>query len=480
MADRPNLVLITADQWRGDCLSGIDAQHPVLTPHLTQLGQEGTRYARAYADCPICMPQRVTTLTGQVASRFGKVGNFGDRSPIDPARSLPGRLVREAGYQAHAAGKMHFEPSRARFGFDEIDLHPNDYVNWLEGTEWAGGYRGHGVGGNEAVPVTSAVPERYTHTHWIVEQAVRFLRRRDPDCPFFLWVVFEAPHSPFDPPEPYDRMYDRIDVPQPLRGNWLDDEQAPAEFKRRSLLHNFDHLSDPWVAETRRRYYGQITHIDYQLGLLLGELRHQGLWDHTAVCFTADHGEHLGDHGIFGKGTFLQGSADVPLQMKFPNGCGAPVNRIESRPVLTADLCPTFLRLAGLEPDKATDGISLLDDAPERRIVCGETHGTAMATNGRWKYIYWPEGGKEMLFDLQADPCELTNLAGREEATSHQQALRGELIAHLRRHNRPLVEGGSLVVRQERGIDVSALRAANPFACRGPIRLGQGYHGYQG
>ncbi|MBN2712726.1 MAG: sulfatase-like hydrolase/transferase, partial [Planctomycetes bacterium] len=92
MPDKPNMILITADQWRGDCIGGFGSRHPVMTPHVTQLAMEGTRYAQAYADCPICMPQRVTTLTGQVASRFGLTGNFGCRSPIDPVTSLPGRL----------------------------------------------------------------------------------------------------------------------------------------------------------------------------------------------------------------------------------------------------------------------------------------------------------------------------------------------------------------------------------------------------
>ena len=107
----PNMVLITADQWRGDCLgceaadreSG--ARHPVMTPHLNQLAAEGVRFTQAYADCPVCMPQRVTMLTGLTASHFGLPHNFGVRSPIDPITSLPARLSREAGYQTKAIGK---------------------------------------------------------------------------------------------------------------------------------------------------------------------------------------------------------------------------------------------------------------------------------------------------------------------------------------------------------------------------------------
>src|SRR5690606_31555451 len=109
---------------------------------------------------PICMPQRVSMMMGHCASRHGMPGNFraNQRTPIDPMRSLPGRLAREAGYETRAIGKMHFHPQRGRFGFDHITLHPDDYVNWLEGTEYAGTFRGHGLGGNEVYPAVAPHP----------------------------------------------------------------------------------------------------------------------------------------------------------------------------------------------------------------------------------------------------------------------------------------------------------------------------------
>ncbi|OUC07475.1 hypothetical protein RY27_14695, partial [Litorilinea aerophila] len=113
---KPNIVVITADQWRGDCLGGAASPHPAMTPHINQLAAEGARFTQAYADCPVCMPQRVTMLTGQVASRFGLPGNFTVRSPIDRLSSLPGRLTREAGYYTRDYGKMPLLPGRARMG----------------------------------------------------------------------------------------------------------------------------------------------------------------------------------------------------------------------------------------------------------------------------------------------------------------------------------------------------------------------------
>lgn len=482
---RPNIVLITADQWRGDCLGYRKGRHPVMTPHVNQLAAEGVAFQRAYVECPVCMPQRVTTLTGQVASRFGLPHNFTQRPPIDSTRTLPGRLTREAGYQTKAIGKMHFVPARARFGFEHVTLHPNDYVIWLEEQGYGGAYRGHGLGGNEVYPTTYPTPAEYTHTHWIVENGVRFLRERDPEHPFFLWMVFEAPHSPFDPPPPFDRLYDNLTVPKPIQGDWVGGDADPPTFRQRRAMMKYDELTEEMVRESRRRYYGQISHIDYTLGRFLGELRSQGLYDDTVVIFTSDHGEHLGDHGLFGKTTYLTGSADVPLVMRFPEWVpmARPNLRIET-PVLSADICPTLLDLAGLEPTDNVDGISLLpmlaQGAGGERIVCGEygraENANAFATDGSFKYIYYTKGGVEQLFDGEDDPENLHNLADEDECAAIKKLLKSRLVDHLQRYQSPLVEDGCLIATDP-NFDEVAARARNPFAWRGPMRYGQGYGG---
>lgn len=481
-AERFNIVFIVADQWRGDCLGLLDGRHPVMTPHVNQLAAEGVRFTQAYADCPLCMPQRATMLTGQYASRFGLPYNFwpDHRTPVDPATGLPGRLTREAGYQTKAIGKMHFNPDRARLGFEHIVLHPNDYVNWLEDQGFGGMYRGHGLGGNEVYPTVSAVSERFTHTHWIVEESIKFLSQRDPDHPFFLWMIFEAPHSPFDPPEPYDRMYDHFTIPEPVYADWHDRADAPPVFQTIRLSHKYDQLNDEIIRETRRRYYGQMTHVDYQLGRFLGELKNKNLYDNTVIVFTSDHGEHLGDHGLFAKSTFLRGSADVPLIVRFPPAfpIARPALEIDA-PVLTADVCPTLLSLAQLEPGPDIDGVSLLPavqsgQALDDRVIFGESVLSAFATDGQYKYIYYPEGGSEQLFDVAHDPYDLTNLAATDQHQAIRADLRGKLIDHLSRFNRPMVENGELVCL-EPNIDEAALRAQNPMAWRGPLRYGQGY-----
>lgn len=476
---RPNLILITADQWRADCLSCLQSDHPVMTPHLDQLASEGTLFSQAYADCPLCMPQRVTFLTGQVASRFGRPSNFNARTPIDPATSLPALLTRRAGYQTKAIGKMHFHPDRARFGFEHVTLFPNDYVNYLEEVGLGGRYRGHGLGGNEVHAAVSAVPEEHSHTHWVVDEAIKFLHQRDPDYPFFLWLVFEAPHSPFDPPPPYDRFYDRFEIPEPVTGAWAEGDAAPAEFRKRRLRHNFDYLTPDMIRASRRAYYGLCTHIDYQLGRFFGELQRMGLYQESAIAFCSDHGEHLGDHGVFGKATFLRGGGDIPLIVRLPRSrqTERQPQRID-RPALSADLCPTLLSLAGLEPEADCDGESLLPwlagEAPRPRTIFGEHTSTAFAFDGRYKFIYYPAGGVEHLFDLQADPHETTNVCDRPELRARSAALRDELTAYLQRFDRPMVEDGRLRAT-DAAFDRIATRRSAPQAIRGPLRFGQGY-----
>jgi len=473
MPSPPHLIYIVADQWRGDCLGLYRNRHPVMTPHLNQLAGEGANHPRAYADCPLCMPQRVTMLTGRSGSQLRCVKNFNEETApaFDPGQSLPGRLAREAGYQTKAIGKMHFAPPRARYGFEHVTLHPDDYLWWLEEQGLGGRFRNHGLGGNEVYPATATTDEPHYHSTWIVDQAIRYLEQRDPAQPFFLFLVFEAPHSPFDPPPPYDRMYDRFPIPDPVAGDWREDAY-PAAFEARRLRSKCDYMQPEAIREARRRYYGQISQIDYQLGRFFGALKSRGLDGETAIAFTSDHGECLGDHGIFGKHCFLESAARVPLILRLP-----PARRERAdaahRPVLTADLCPTFLELAGLEPAPDTDGHSLLRP-PERDCVFGETPESAMVIRDSFKYIYYPAGGMEQLFDTQADPDDLHDLSRQSGLDGLRGSLREALTAYLERNASPLVEKGTLVAREPR-LDRAALRRANPAACRGPMHGGDGY-----
>jgi len=215
-----------------------------------------------------------------------------------------------------------------------------------------------------------------------------------------------------------------------------------------------------------------VSHIDYQLGRLFGELQSRGLYDNTVIVITSDHGEHLGDHGLFAKSTFLESSARVPIILRLPREYARYNQRI-STPTLTADIAPTLLELAGLKPDAKMDGESLLRAADDR-LIFGEAPATVFATDGRLKYIYYFAGGVEQVFDVRKDPDDRHNLAGKPEVAAAQAALKTGLIAYLDANGRPAVVDGELRVEQA-SLDVDELRARNAAAWRGPLRYGQGY-----
>lgn len=486
MQDRPNILLVTTDQQRGDCI-GIEGAHPVMTPHMDQLAREGVRFSSAYSDCPMCIPARKTIMTGRCAYTHGIAKNASVPMPEQPHLTLPGKLTSQ-GYQTHAAGKMHFYPSRARSGFERMRLHPDDYVNWLERTPYAGKYRGSGLGGNEVYPTYAPMPAEYTHTHWIVEESIDFLRQRDPEHPFFMWTCFEAPHTPYDPPESFVRLYDGIDIPAPVSADWSEGEQVPPWMRNVRWMHKSDLHPDYVVQAARKHYYASITHVDYELGRLFGELKMQGLWENTIVLFSSDHGDMLGDHGLFQKSCFYEPSARVPFLLRLPSHLrgGYKPGSVIRDAVQLADIYPTLLGLAGCSSESdgssARDGLNLMDLPGRysgRRWVfgyCDVQDGLYMATDGEWKYLYYVCGGQEQLFNVNHDPGELVNLADHanyKETLAEGRSRLAEKFPQLAQSEQRSAAG--LKHTEPPAEDEDEIRSLNPFAWKGPMRYGSGH-----
>ncbi len=458
---RPNIVLITTDQQRFDT-TGPAAPPFLRTPHLDHLAREGITFRRAYADCPVCIPSRVSIMTGLQGFSHGMLGNgrLPDGTlPIDRARSLPARM-RALGYQTAAIGKMHFMPMRARYGFEEMIL-PDDYYYQMARFSWAAGIgqpMQHGLGQNELYPSMATVPESYTLTAWIVDQCVEYIkRRRDPLVPFFLWCSFSKPHPPLDPPEPYYSMYRDAPLPEPWIGAWSEGPECPEAFRRFRESWSLDLIPAEVLRAARAAYYGLITQIDYNLGRLFAALQDLDLFNETVFLFTSDHGELLGDHHSGAKSFFYEGSAHVPFILRLPPSWeGRPVGTTIDLPVCLADVFTTCLAAAGGPVEPEIDGQDLIALATGRleqprawlEAACGRPqphwHGL---TDGRWKYLYYFGDGREQLFDLDADPRELTNLAGDASHRSTLEACRAMLVERLERRRSPLVEHGRLVVR---------------------------------
>ena len=302
----------------------------------------------------------------------------------------------------------------------------------------------HGLGQNELYPGMSTVPESLTLTSWLCEQAVLFLRdRRDPTRPFFLWLSFSKPHPPLDPPEPYYSMYRASDLPQPVVGDWASDQRSPAAVRRQRVKDSYDLIPPEVIREARSAYYGLITQIDYNLGRVFAALQDQDELAETAVIFTSDHGEFLGDHRLGNKVLFHEPSAHVPFMLRLPlSDDRLPRGNEIDLPVSHYDILPTLLAIAGAPTPPDADGIDLIaraqDPGGQPRYVIGMSTGADTGnsaplyfaiTDGHWKYIWYPEGGREQLFHLDKDPYELADLAGT--SLEEKTRLHGALVASM-------------------------------------------------
>lgn len=459
-APRPHILLVTTDQQRFDT-TGPAAPSFLRTPHLDHLRREGIDYSAAYADCPVCVPSRVSIMTGKTVGAHGMAWNGASSQAMGRDDTLPACL-RACGYQTAAIGKMHFTPQRARHGFDEMVL-PDDYYRWLRHSGHATQPMRHGLGQNELYPGMATVPEALTLTSWIAEQCVEYIReRRDPTVPFFLWCSFSKPHPPLDPPEPYYSMYRDAPIPTPVHGDWSAEDRRPAVIGRFWQRHAYDLIPPEVIHAARAAYYGLVTQIDYNLGRILAALQDVSLLDDTLILFASDHGEYLGDHGGGSKVFFHEPSAHIPFIVRLPkNADDRRHGTTVAAPVTLADILPTLVTAAGARPPAACDGQDAIalargELAGPRLYLDGMSGGINRATgvpdylaltDGRWKYCWYPEGATEQLFDLAADPWELRNLACEPAFAPRREELREELERRQQARGAPWLDDGRLPAR---------------------------------
>lgn len=463
---RPNIVLICVDQWRGDCLSSLG--HPdVQTPYLDRLAGMGAQMSRTYSAAPTCVPARMSLMTGMSPQSHRRVG-YQDGVTFDVAPTLP-QCLKEAGYQTQAIGKMHYWPERTRIGFDDVQLHDgylhvsrdrtrdvawyDDYLPWLRDQEGANAvedYIDSGLECNSIVARPWDKAERLHPTNWVVSEAIRWMYRRDPDCPFFLYLSFHRPHAPLDPPAWAFEQYDSAELTDPPVGDWADElmEDEQRSWDPTALAAVYHPRS---VHRARAGYFGHMTHIDTQVSRFLQALFEFGVDSNTYVVFISDHGDMMGDHHLWRKGYPYEGSAHVPFLVRGPGiPAGARVDQLTE----LRDLMPTLLDLAGVPVPEGVDGRSLApflrgQDASWRTYIHGEH--TLFGQSLQWivyehfKYVWYSSWGTEQLFDLADDPHELHNLASDPHYESALKKARGYLIAELEGREEGFVDEGDLV-----------------------------------
>jgi arylsulfatase A-like enzyme len=470
---RPNLILITTDQQRGDCLGC--AGHPALeTPYLDQLAEEGVRFTNAYSAVPSCTPARAGIITGMDQWNHGRLTMNGS-DPLEYPATLPGELAK-AGYLTRGVGKMHHSPQRGLYGFHHTVLDESsrrvgnfisDYSLWYDQVAPVEiGYRDHSVDWNSWMARPSHLPEHLHPTHWTAMEGSRFLRHRDETRPFFMWLSFARPHSPYDPPQAYWDLYiNSPEIPSAVVGDWT----APFDEHVADVNAPRTHLPEDIVRRARVGYYGNITFIDHQIGKLLYEFRHfdSAAFDNTLIVFTSDHGDMMGDHYHWRKTYAYEPSAKVPFLIKYPKGWDLPRETVFDQPIELRDIMPTLLDAAGVEIPDSVDGRSLLD-LPRgkaegwREFVQGEhtdsygpTYGSQYVTDGREKYIWFHHTGEEQFFDLRADPMETRDLSKKAEDQNRIEVWRSRLAKINEERGDPRGKNGKLVPQPEGALKLS-------------------------
>jgi choline-sulfatase len=424
----PNIVFVVCDQHSGRFL-GLNGFPLVQTPNLNRLAARGVNFQNCYSNNPVCVPARASLMTGMFAS---DVGSFGNATPLGPDTLTWGNHLRSHGYYCWATGKMDLTHG-GDYGFHELEVSNGHSLN----PDITSLFR---------APVCMYLPERPQVNGWFrdhtspdrerAQRALQFLRAEMPKLrqPWAAYVGFTMPHPRWVAQRKYLGIYPPEKMPLPaVPLNYLDERPAPF-----TLLANFHNVSAPIsrkrIQRARAAYFGMISELDEHVGWLLDELDRSGEAENTLFIYTSDHGEMLGDNGLWFKDVLLENAARVPLIMA---GAGLPQGKTIRMPVSHVDMVPTILDIAGVPRPQTLRGHSLLplihgQAGAKPGFAFSESHSTGnitgsfMIRKGDWKYIYFT-GDKPLLFNLKEDPSELHNLAEQPEMTG----LIGELHQHL-------------------------------------------------
>ncbi|GIV76647.1 sulfatase-like hydrolase/transferase [Litorilinea aerophila] len=456
MSQRPNVLLVTTDHWPA-ALLGV-AGHPVIeTPTLDQLARNGVRFTNAYSECPVCIPARRTLMTGTAPRTHGD-RTFQPTLPMPPHLPTLAQCFRDAGYQAYAVGKLHVYPQRDRIGFDDVILAEegrpqfgviDDYEIFLGEQGYPGQSFGHGMCNNEYLSRPWHLEERLHVTNWATQQMARMIRRRDPTRPGFWYLSYCHPHPPLAPLQAYLDLYRDLAPDRPYVGDWAEEDTDSLPYALQAVRAHWGPFRPEQIDRIRRAFYALCTHIDHQLRVVIGTLREEGILDNTIILFTADHGDMLGNHGLWAKRLFYEYSANIPMILVGPAGDErVGHHRVDERLVGWQDVMPTLLELAGLPVPETVDGLSMVG-SQRRQWLYGEFGegpvATRMVHDGRHKLIYYPTGNHIQLFDLAEDPQECHDVARAAGYASIRAGLIERLMGELYGSDEGWIQGDQLV-----------------------------------
>ena len=431
--NKPNILIIMSDE-HAPMFSSVYG-HPILqTPNMEGLASAGATFDAAYCNSPLCMPSRMSFMTGRLVHHIGAWDNV---TPLRSEAVTWAHRLRAQGYEAALSGKQHFGGPDQLHGFQRQlarDLHAERYHpihTWDEGIppaqqDWQEVYAA-GPGWTEELEVDELAGTR----------ALEYLR--DParkEKPWALNVSFIAPHFPLVAPQRFWDMYPPADMDLPdIPDGHLDNLHPMAQ--RFRTMFGFPQFPDEVVRRARAGYYALISYFDEKIGELLEALVETGQYENTVVIHLSDHGEMNGEHGMWRKSNFYEASARVPLQVVWPGRIEA--GRRLPDVVSLVDVTATICDIAGDDCDLPLDGDSLLplltegdpnwkDEAFCEYLAHGTDRPQAMLRRGRYKLNYsWNEPVE--LYDLAEDPGEFNDLANEAEYQALIAEMKADLLA---------------------------------------------------
>jgi arylsulfatase A-like enzyme len=462
MAAPVNVLFVTADQWRGDCLSAVG--HPtVRTPNLDALAAEGVLFKRHFANTAPCGPSRASLHTGMYLQNH-RSGTNG--TPLDARHTNWAIEAAAIGYDPVLVGYTDTSPDPR--GLDPGDALLTTYEGPLPGirllchmtmgvpSPWTDFLRAHGfevpadiryAWGHRAPgpdyedgaahPKPLLYPAEFDDTAFLVNQMIDYIGAGK--APFIAHLSLLRPHPPFVAPEPYNQMYDPAAVPGFTRKVSAEEESAQHPWLAYQLRRKFFRATsdEKQLRRMKAVYYGLMTRVDDGIGRLIQFLKSSGRWESTLIILTSDHGEEMGDHWLMGKGGYFDGSYHIPLIIRDPrSSADSTRGAVVSEFTENVDIMPTLMDAIGAETPVQCDGRSLItflegapqrswrteahwefdfrdpaDDSAEREL--GLTmHQCAMniIRDDRYKYVHFTHLAP-LFFDLANDPHEFVNRA---------------------------------------------------------------------
>ena len=433
MTSKPNFLIIMVDQLNGTFFPDGPADW-LHTPNLKRLASNSVRFKNAYTASPLCAPGRASFMSGQLPSQNGVYDNAAEFSSTIPTYA---HHLRRAGYQTCLSGKMHFVGPDQLHGFEErltTDIYPADF-GWTpdyskpdERIEWwyhnLGSVTGAGIG------EISNQLEYDDEVAFNAKSKIYDLARGHDPRPWCLTVSFTHPHDPYVARKKYWDRYENCShlLPEVSKISY---ENHDAHSKRIFDANDWRsyEIDDVMIERSRRAYFANISYLDDQIGELLKTLEETD--QEAIIIFVSDHGDMLGERGLWFKMSFFEGSARVPLMISASSISSQVINS----PVSTIDLCPTICELAGVTMSEVTPWITggslfgIMRGEKRQNPVLMEyaaeaSHAPMVCVRkDQWKYIFCSLD-PEQLFDLDKDPNELDNLIENTDYKSTIQSFR--------------------------------------------------------